>query len=50
MLRLVDDAEAVSLDLTQDLVAAYVLTVAAHVNLPARRPAGQAPHAMRLEL
>jgi len=31
MLGLVDHAEAVCLDLAQDLIAAYVLTVVAHV-------------------
>jgi hypothetical protein len=42
MLRLVDNAEAVGLDLAQDAVSAYVLTVAiaAHVN----------PLAMKAEL
>jgi hypothetical protein len=49
MLGLVDNAEAVGLDLTQDAVTAYVMAVAAQVNFPARNPAGL-PRAMRLEL
>jgi hypothetical protein len=49
MFGLVDHAEAVGFDLAQDTVTTYVLTVAAHVNLPARKPAGLAL-AMRLEL
>jgi hypothetical protein len=50
VLGLVDDAEAVGLDFAQNLVSAYVMTVAAHVNRPARKPAGLAPHAMKPEL
>ena len=38
MLGLVYHAEAVGLDLTQDAITAYVLTVAGHFNLPARKP------------
>ena len=50
MLGLVDHAEAVGLDLAQDSIAAYVVTVAAHVNLPAEVPAGVTLLAMKLKL